>query len=77
VGYVLEANGFLIFQGTWMYLHEEGGIPITIMKVFHRDLNCVHPSVKKIYADMKNIFFWVGMKHVVVYFVSSVFNFNM
>jgi hypothetical protein len=39
------------------------------MKESHRTLYCVHLSVKKIYTDMRKIFFLVGMKHNVVYFV--------
>jgi hypothetical protein len=31
----------------------------------------VHPGVKKMYVEMKNIFFWVGMKHDVVDFVTK------
>ena len=31
----------------------------------------MHPGVKNMYADMRKIFFWVGMKHDVVHFVTK------
>ena len=41
------------------------------MKETHRALYCVHPGVKKMYADMRNLFFWVGVKHDVVHFIAK------
>ena len=42
-----------------------------ILKEAHRALYCVHPGVKKMYTDMRKLFFWVGMKHNVVHFVAK------
>jgi hypothetical protein len=42
-----------------------------ILKESHRALYCAHLGVKKMYADMKKIFFWVGMKHDVVHFIAK------
>jgi hypothetical protein len=31
----------------------------------------VHPGVKKMYTDMRKLFFWVGMKRDVVHFIAK------
>jgi hypothetical protein len=54
-----------------MYIPEDGDIQSIILKEAHRSLYCAHPGVKKMYADMKNLFFWVGMKRDVVHFVAK------
>jgi hypothetical protein len=54
-----------------MYIPEGGDIRSIILKEAHKALYCVHPGMKKMYVDMKKIFFWVGMKHDVVHFVSK------
>jgi hypothetical protein len=69
-GYSLEENGLLRYRGR-MYIPENGDIRSIILKESHRALYCVHPSVKKMYADMRKLFFWVGMKRDVVHFVTK------
>jgi hypothetical protein len=69
-GYNLEADGLLRYQGR-MYIPKGGDIQSIILKEVHREFYCVHPGVKKMYADMKKIFFWVGMKCDVVHFVAK------
>jgi hypothetical protein len=54
-----------------MYIPEGGDIQSIILKETHRELYCAHPGVKKMYADMKKIFFWVGMKRDVVHFIAK------
>jgi hypothetical protein len=54
-----------------MYIPENGDIRSIILKEAHRALYCVHPGVKKMYADMRKLFFWVGMKRDVVHFVAK------
>jgi hypothetical protein len=54
-----------------MYILEGGDIRSIILKEAHRALYCAHPGVKKMYADMKKLFFWVGMKCNVVHFVAK------
>jgi hypothetical protein len=49
-----------------MYIPEDGDIRSIILKEAHRALYCAHPGVKKMYADMRKLFFWVGMKNDVV-----------
>jgi hypothetical protein len=45
-----------------MYIPENGDIRSIILKEAHRALYCAHPGVKKMYADMRKLFFWIGMK---------------
>jgi hypothetical protein len=54
-----------------MYIPEGGDIRSIILKEAHRELYCAHPGVKKMYADMRKLFFWVGMKHDVVHFIAK------
>ena len=68
--YSLEADGLLRYQGR-MYIPEGGDIQSIILKEAHRALYCAHPDVKKMYIDMKKVFFWVGMKRDVVCFVTK------
>ena len=69
-GYVLELDGLLRLQGR-MYIPKEGGIRSTFLEESHRALYCAHPKVKKMYAYMKKLFFWAGMKHNIVQFVTK------
>ena len=54
-----------------MYIPKEGGLKETILIESHRAHYCAHPGVKKMYADMKKLFFWDGMKSDIVDFVSK------
>jgi hypothetical protein len=69
-GYNIETNGLLRYRGR-MYIPENWDIRNIILKEAHRSLYCAHPRVKKMYADMKKLFFWVGMKCDVVHFVAK------
>jgi hypothetical protein len=69
-GYSLEADGLLIYRGR-MYILEDEDIRSIILKESHRALCCAHPGVKKMYVDMRKLFFWVGMKCDVVHFVAK------
>jgi hypothetical protein len=69
-GYSLEIDGLLRYRGR-MYIPKNGDIQIIILKETHRELYCAHRGVKKMYADMRNLFFWVGMKCDVVHFVAK------
>jgi hypothetical protein len=60
-GYSLETDGLLRYRGR-MYIPENGDIQSIILKEAHRALYCAHLGVKKMYADMRKLFFWVGMK---------------
>jgi hypothetical protein len=55
-GYSLEEDGLLRYQGR-MYIPKGGDIRIIILKKTHRALYCAHLGVKKMYTDMKKLFF--------------------
>jgi hypothetical protein len=40
-----------------MYIPEGGDIQSIILKKSHRAFYCAHPGVKKMYGDMKKLFF--------------------
>jgi hypothetical protein len=69
-GYSLETDRLLRYRGR-MYIPENGDIRSIILKEAHRALYCVHPGVKKMYADIRKLFFWVGMKRDVVHFIAK------
>jgi hypothetical protein len=54
-----------------MYIPESWDIQSIILKESHRALYCAHLGVKKMYADMRNLLFWLGMKHDVVHFIAK------
>jgi hypothetical protein len=55
-GYSLEADGLLRYRGR-MYIPENGDIRSIILKEAHRALYCAHLGVKKMYTDMRKLFF--------------------
>jgi hypothetical protein len=65
----------LIYHGR-VYIPEGGDIQSIILKESQRALYCAHLRVKKMYADMNKILFWLGMKHDVVHFVSKCLEFH-
>jgi hypothetical protein len=69
-GYSLEVDKLLRYRGR-MYIPENGDIRRIILKETHRGLYCLHPGVKKMYADMRKLFFWVCMKCNVVHFIAK------
>ena len=69
-GYSLETDGLLRYQGR-MYILENGDIQSIILKEAHRALYCAHLGVKKMYANMRKLFFWIAMKRDVVHFITK------
>jgi hypothetical protein len=59
-----------------MYIPEGGDIQSIILKEAHRALYCAHSGVKKMYADMKKVLFWVGMKCDVVHVIAKFLEFQ-
>ena len=54
-----------------MYIIKEGDLREAILRKAHRAHYCAHLGVKKMYSDMKKLFFWAGMNSNVVDFVSK------
>ena len=55
-GYHIEEDGFLRYQGR-MYIPKEGDIKEEILSEAHRAHYCVQLGVKKMYTNMKKLFF--------------------
>ena len=55
-GYHIEEYGFLRYQGR-MYIPKEGDLKEEILSEAHRAHYCVKPGVKKMYTNMKKLFF--------------------
>jgi hypothetical protein len=55
-GYSLEEKKLLRYHGR-MYIPEYGDIRRIILKQAHKTLYCAHPGVKKMYTDMRKLFF--------------------
>jgi hypothetical protein len=55
-GYNLEVDELLRYWGR-MYILKNGDIQSIILKEAHRALYCAHTSVKKMYPDMRKLFF--------------------
>jgi hypothetical protein len=69
-GYILETDRLLRYRGR-MYIPENGDIRSIILKEAHIAPYFAHLGVKKMYADMRKLFFWVGMKRDVVHFITK------
>jgi len=69
-GYSCDDDGLVRFLKR-IYIPQGEGIRELILNEAHRSLYTAHPGVKKMYADLKPNFFWVGMKKDVVYFVAK------
>jgi hypothetical protein len=69
-GYILEVDRLLRYRGR-MYIPENEDIRSIILKKSHRALYYAHSGVKTMYADMRKLFFWVGMKCDVVHFITK------
>ena len=55
-GYHIEEDGLLQYQGR-MYIPKESDLSVAILSEVHREHYCAHLGVKKMYVDMKKLFF--------------------
>lgn len=69
-GYHLEADGCLQHLG-WIHVPPLDRHRILIMTKVHRPYYSAHPGVKKMCADLRQIYHWAGMKHDIADFVSK------
>jgi hypothetical protein len=74
-GYSMEADELLRYWGR-MYILDDGDIRSIILNEAHRALYCAHLGVKKMYTDMRKIFYWVGMKRDVFHLVVKCLEFQ-
>ena len=68
-GYVFEEDGFLRYNKR-IYVPFNEEVRNLILSEAHRAVYMAHPGVKKMYADLKPLFYWSGMKKDVVSFVA-------
>ena len=68
-GYVFEEDGLLQYNKR-IYVPFNEEVRNLILSEAHRAVYMAHPGVKKMYADLKPLFYWSGMKKDVVSFVA-------
>lgn len=68
-GYSISADGLLIYKGS-VYVPKIGDLRILIMSEAHRAPYSTHPGVKKMNADLRQHYYWPGMKRDVTDFVA-------
>lgn len=73
-GYSCDDNGMVRFMQK-IVVPDQDGLCEFILKEAHHATYMVHPGVQKMYADLKQIFFWLGMKKDVANFVEKCLEF--
>ena len=68
-GYSLESDGLLQHFGP-IYVPMSGDLCTLILLEAHRAPYFSHPGVKKMHADLRQLYFWSGMKCNVANFVA-------
>ena len=68
-GYSVNSEGFLLFRGS-VYVPKIGDVRNLIMLEAHKALYSAHSGVKKMYANLKQHYFWPGMKRDIADFVA-------
>ena len=53
-----------------IYVPMSGDLCTLVLLEAHHALYSAHPRVKKMHVDLKQIYFWVGMRHDVANFVT-------
>jgi hypothetical protein len=69
-GYSCDDDGMVRFMKK-IVVPDQDGLREFILKEAHFSLYMAHPGVQKMYADLKKIFFWTGMKKDVANFVAK------
>lgn len=68
-GYSLNLEGLLLYKGS-VYIPELGDLRNLVMVEAHKAPYSAHPGVKKMHADLKQHYYWPGMKRDIAYFVA-------
>jgi hypothetical protein len=68
-GYSFDSDGLLRFR-SWIYVPPSDELRMLILSEAHKAVYMAHPGVTKMRADLKPLFFWKGMKAVIVNFVA-------
>lgn len=67
--YSLDSDGALRFSGR-LYVPPSVGLRTLILTEGRRAPYAAHPGVKKMYADLRLLYFWTGMKRDIADFVA-------
>jgi hypothetical protein len=73
-GYSCDDDGMVRFMKK-IVVPKKYGLRDLIMKEAHHSLYMSHPGVQKMYANLKKIFFWNGMRKDIVVFVARCLEF--
>ena len=65
----MNFEGLLLFRGS-VYVPELGDLRNLVMFEGHKAPYLAHPSVKKMHADLKKHYYWLGMKRDIANFVA-------
>lgn len=68
-GYFMDSDGVFLYGGR-MYVPPTKGLRTLILTEAHRAPYSAHPGVKKMYADLRSLYFWAGMKRDIADFVA-------
>ena len=70
LGYTLQSDSILVFQGhIWML--DDGNLKQEILNEAHKSRYTIHPSVVKMYHDLKRQYWQSGMKKDAASYVSQ------
>ena len=65
----MNSEGLLLFRGS-EYIPELGDLRNLVMLEAHKALYSAHLGVKKMHANLKQHYYWLGMKRDIVDFVA-------
>lgn len=68
-GYSVNLEAFLLYRGS-VYIPELGDLRNLVMFEAHKAPYSAHPSVKKMHANLKQHYYWPGMKRDIENFVA-------
>jgi len=72
--FALGDDGILRFQGR-VCIPDDAGVKKLILEEGHKSRLSLHPGMTKMYQDLKETFWWQGMKKDVALFVSACLTF--
>lgn len=71
LGFEIFQDGSLHFKGRWCIPSQCTELKRLVLDEAHRTLYSVHPGAAKLYKDLKQSFWWTGMKREVAEYVAG------
>ena len=68
-----RGDGVIHYQDRW-YVPDVGELRQHIFAEAHNIRYSIHPGVTEMYRDLREVYWWNGMKSDIAYFVSKCFN---